>query len=228
MHGQASQLPPNTEYPLDEDLQTAYTEAPDSQTILDRARQAYDAYQVWAEQNPVKATVVETVALYGARKAITHGFARAGVRTENAFLDEHVERAAKHPAKAAVQATVLAPIKEEIAFRGILDAPARHAERQGKTVHARLLRLGSAALFAAGHSGAIRPSENWPHPPFVSIRAEGVTVPVEQFIGANNYQRLARDRGFLHAVLGHAVNNTLKTAEKIPVVYRKYRESREP
>lgn len=229
MTNEFSQFPHNTDYPQEDDSHVLYSENPEEDpTLLDRARQAYGNYQAWAEQNPVKATVIETVALYGVRKAVTLGFAKAGVRTENAFLDEHIERAAQNPVTAAVQATVIAPIKEEIAFRGALDAPARRAEQQGQAGRARLLRLSSAMLFAAGHSGAIRPSENWPRPPFVSVKTEGATVPVEQFMGAGHYQRLAKERGFLHAVLGHAINNTLKTAEKIPVVYRKRREVGRP
>ena len=193
----------------------------DHQSVIDRVTEMYGRYQQWAEENPVKATAVETVALYGLRKAVTAGARKLGVRTENAFIDEHVERASRHPVKGLVQAAVIAPIQEEVAFRGILDTPARRADRAGNTGRARTYRLATAGLFALGHSGAVRPSESWPRPPFVSVNSKGATLPVEQFMGGINYQRLAKNRGFLHAVLGHAINNTLKSAEKIPVVVQK-------
>ena len=195
-------------------------------SVIDRVTAMYDRYQQWAEENPVKATAAETIALYGLRKVVTAGARKLGVPTENAFIDEHVERASRHPIKGLAQATIIAPIQEEIAFRGILDVPARRAERAGNAGRARAYRAATTGLFALGHSGVVRPSESWPKAPFVSVKTEGATVPVEQLIGGANYQRLAKKRGFLHAVLGHAINNTLKSAELAPAVIKKANQQR--
>jgi hypothetical protein len=50
---------------------------------------------------------------------------------------------------------------------------------------------------------------------------ENVSVPVVPLIGGINYERLSHKRGFGHAVLAHAINNTLESLQAVPEIRRR-------
>ncbi len=189
-------------------------------SLAQRIETISSRYSSWADQHPVKATIAETVALYGLRRVIETGVQRTGIRVGNAFSEQHIDEATVHPVRGFLMATVAAPVVEELIFRGMIDAPSRQASEAGQHGRARVQRLASALLFAAGHAGAIRPHENWPKAPYVHVTTEGTTAPVGQLMGGLNYQRLNNSRGFWYGVLGHAANNTLASVAMIPEVIR--------
>ena len=190
--------------------------------VFEKIDAATTRYANWAEDHPVKATVVETVVLYGVRKAVEHGGRRLGWRLDNAVMESHLDAAAEHPVRGFIKGVMQAPVVEEIVSRGMLDEPARAFERRGDKRSARLVRLGSAALFAAAHSNAIGPHDHWPKPPFVRVKADETTsVPIGHFAAALQYQRLHEQRGFQHNVLAHVTNNLIEAATKLPEVVRR-------
>lgn len=75
-----------------------------------------------------------------------------------------------------------------------------------------------------GHAGFVRPAQPWTKPPFVEVQTEKLSVPLPQFVGSANYQRLDNTRGFKHAIWGHMVNNALYSVVAIPKVRKMRRE----
>lgn len=192
-------------------------------TVRERAGKLIDGYQNWAERYPFAATAVETTALYMARQLVNRIGQRTGIDTGNALKDRNLDMAARHPILGALHGSVLAPLSEELVFRGALDIPVRRADKAERTGVARAMRLVTSLGFAVGHAGYVRPSKEWPKPPFVELSTKDTSVPVQQFVGSLNYSRLNQTRGFKHAVVAHAINNTLAGVVAIPEIRRRHR-----
>lgn len=191
-----------------------------SRNLREHAVHAIEGYHAWAEKYPFAATAVETAVVFAAKKAAAFAGDKIGVNVRNAFGEDNLEAARRHPIKAAAQAVVLAPIAEELQYRG----PSWLRRHTGNRQSSRVLDCVMALGFAAGHAGIIKPAEEWTKPPFVKVNTENLSVPAVPLMGGIHYELLSRRRGFGHAVLGHAINNALEGFQAIPEVRRRRRK----
>ncbi len=189
-------------------------------SLRERAGQLIAGYGSWAEKYPFAATAVETAVVFAAKKVATFVGDKVGLNVRNALAEDHLETAREHPVKAAAQLVLLAPVAEELQYRG----PSWLRRHVGDRQPSRVLDCVMALGFAAGHAGVIKPAEKWTKPPFVQINTENLSVPIVPLMGGINYERQSRKRGFGHAILAHALNNTLEGMQAIPEVRRRRRK----
>jgi membrane protease YdiL (CAAX protease family) len=204
------------EIQADADVQLALEDLPGEPGLglREHAGRLIEGYNTWAEKYPFAATAVETAVVLAAKKAVEFAGDKMGFNARNALKEDHIEAAATHPVKAAVHAVVLAPVAEELQFRG----PSWLRRHVGDRQPSRILDCVTALGFAAGHAGVVKPAKNWTKSPFVEVSAENLSVPVVPLIGGINYERLSRRRGFGHAVFAHALNNALESIQVVPEV----------
>jgi hypothetical protein len=188
-----------------------------------------DAYRSFAGSHPYVATVVETGALHGLRKVLEKVGATYSVDLGNALRESHIEAAVDHPLRAAIGATVVAPIKEEVAYRHIPSIAAEKLEERGYDKAALLIKAVAVLGFAAAHSGVMRPPQTGAVVPAVNSGWRDGSVPLSQLLGGANYQRLYNQpgRGPLHGLAAHVTNNILEVVGALPELSRRRRQVKE-
>ena len=158
-------------------------------------KQKYDQF---SDKHPYAATMGETALLFGLRYALQKAGDKVGVplghgRKDNASINRFAE---EHPVLAASSSTLGTPITEELIFR---ELPSRVLEKKGYddgSLVSRRAKLAIAGIFAATHAGPD-------------------AIPVPQFIGGLNYNRIHKKRGVKASMLAHATNNALYVAKHV-------------
>jgi hypothetical protein len=188
-----------------------------------------DNYGNFAKDHPYAATVAEAVALHGLRKVLERVGEKTPVNFGNALKDSHIDAAVEHPVQVAVGATLIAPLKEEIAYRLIPNIAAGEVGKRGHKKGAKAVKAAAMIGFAAAHSGIARPSKSGsPISEMYSDKSE-LSVPVSQLIGGANYQRLydQSGRGPVHSLVAHVTNNALEVVGALPELRRRRKQKRQ-
>jgi hypothetical protein len=146
-------------------------------------------YENFSDNHPAIATLGETAILFALRHGLEKYGKKVGVplghgRNGSGLRQDLIE---KYPRLATMAAIAVAPTVEEIMYREILPSI---LEKYGYDPDSKRTKLGRAAIFAASHAG--------PH-----------AIPVPQFIGGLNYDRIHQNRGLKYSILAHVTNNTL-------------------
>lgn len=124
---------------------------------------------------------------------LDEAFKNQDIRFGNAGMtDEYIKELLKKPGRLWTSVTVIAPLWEEIVFRGF---PGVLSAILFKDMNW-CVGAGSALIFAALHNGS------------TSFKKY---IPLPQFLLGIWFWYLAKHRGFSHALLGHMINNNTAT-----------------
>ncbi len=142
-------------------------------------------------------------------------FKKLGYKVGNAGTDQEYKRIQndlrEKPIETFMTAAVIFPTFEELLFRGIPQAIlARSDEAREQRGEKRSLRwdvgIPLSAVFAGIHN-------------FTEKGFSTDTIPLPQFLGGVFLWYLTRERGFDHAVLAHAENNTIALSKMLLETY---------
>ncbi len=170
-------------------------------------------YQLWAENNPLRATTLETIAAYVVRKAGN----QHGLHLGNGHTRDLIDKAAGHPLLAIIGTTAVSPIGEEWVNRRLIPSILKRrlgAEEQSSATQ--LAEQMAVVLFAARHAGN----------PFTQKGRGNMAIPITPFLMGEHFQYIAKKRGLGYSIVSHAINNTLGAVEGAPQVIRVRNHSR--
>lgn len=187
-----------TDQEQDIGLMTVVPEENISASLHERATQMVDGYKAWAERYPFAATTAETVALFAVRKAVAYAGETVGLNLGNG----HGYDTSKHPILDATHKLVVAPVMEEVLWRSSIPTfVKKKLNIEDESRASRLVDQVAALGFAAVHVGN----------PVTEKGRSSLAIPITPLIGGEYYTYLAKNRGIKHAILAHAINNTLAT-----------------
>jgi len=143
----------------------------------------------------------------------------------NAMIDHHEKGAIQGSVhKAIFKAVVLAPIVEEIIFRGASNIAVNNAEQKNHTGTAVAIEEGSDALFGLAHAGFIKPNENRRPKVDLTPSVDTHALPLVPYIGGKQFRRIGKQRGFGYGVYAHSLNNLFEVARRAPgILHQKHK-----